>query len=105
MSKLVLVETISQHRIRYVVDVGDAGDPEWALDTVTMDEATEVSQLHLGEMSVSHRVIDDGEFLRVFDEDNDYLRGIEPERKRGFITVLDPDECGPDVIVPQGDAA
>jgi hypothetical protein len=56
-------------------------------------------------MSVSHRVIDDGEFLRVFDEDNDYLRGIEPERKRGFITVLDPDECGPDVIVPQGDAA
>ena len=101
MSKLVLVETISQHRLRYVVDVGDGGDPEWACDTVAMGEAEEFSQLHLGEMSLSHRVIDDAEYLRVFNEDNAYLKSWDDDSKRKYVTVLDPDECGPDVIVPQ----
>jgi len=104
VSKLVLVETISQHRMRYVVDVNDAGDPEWAVETVVLDQAKEMSQEHLGEVPVSYRVIDDAEYLRVFDEDNDYLRGWTPDQKRSLITVLDPDECGPDCIVPQGAA-
>lgn len=78
--ELVLVECVSTFRMRYVVEV-PKGKKEWALDTVVMNEAEEMSQEHLGEQIVSHRVIDEKEFLRVFDEDNDYLRSWTPEQK------------------------
>jgi hypothetical protein len=56
MSKFVLVETISQYRMRYVIEVpDDHNDGEfpctaetWAEDTVTMEEMTEFSQKWLG---------------------------------------------------------
>ena len=47
---------------------------EDAKDTVTMNEAEEFSQMHIDEMITSTREIDDAEYLRVFNEDNDYLR-------------------------------
>jgi hypothetical protein len=56
----VLVETIQQHRMRYVVELGAEDPAEWALDTVTMNEAKELSQLDLGETIVSHRVLPGG---------------------------------------------
>ena len=48
MSELVLVETISIIKHRYVVEVPD-GKAEWALDTVTMEEAKEFSQTFINE--------------------------------------------------------
>jgi len=92
MGKLVLVETVSEHRIRYVVDVGDAGDEEWAKDTVICDEATEVSQEHIGELIVSHRVIDEAEYVRLFDEGNQYQKNWDIDAKKAYITVLADDE-------------
>ena len=56
----VLVETIQQHRMRYVVELGSEDPPEWALDTVTLNEAKELSQADLGETIVSHRVLAGG---------------------------------------------
>jgi hypothetical protein len=44
----------------------------WALDTVTMNEAKEFSQAHLGEQIVSHRVVTKEEALALSDADNDY---------------------------------
>ena len=82
--ELVLVECISTFRMRYVVEV-PAGKKEWALDTVTMNEAEELSQEHLGEQIVSHRVISEEEYLRVFDEDNDYLRSWDTAQKMRLI--------------------
>jgi len=67
----VLVECISTFRHRYMVQVPQ-GKAEWALDTVTMNEAKEFSQKHLGETIVSHRVVTEGEALAMCDEDNDY---------------------------------
>ena len=78
--ELVLVECISTFRMRYVVEV-PSGKKEWAMDTVVCNEAEELSQEHLGEQIVSHRVISEDEYLRIFDEDNDYLKSWDDEQK------------------------
>jgi hypothetical protein len=77
-----LVETISMHRIRYVVECDSAED---AKDTVTMDEVDEFSQMHIDELITSAREINDAEYLRVFDEDNDYLREWSEEQKFKYV--------------------
>lgn len=90
-TELVLVEAISSFRMRYVVEV-PVGKKEWALDTVTMNEAEEFSQEHISEQIVSHRVIDMAEYHRLFAEDNSYLNGWTDEQKLRFITPLPEDE-------------
>lgn len=83
---LVLVECVSSFRHRYVVEV-PRGKKDYALDTVTCEEATEFSQQHLGEQIVSHRVVDKAEVLRMFDEDYDYLSEWDEDKKfNSFIT-------------------
>ncbi len=64
----VLVDTISQYRMRYLVEV-PAGKTEYALDTVSFEEAKEFSQEWLGETITSHRVVTEEEAYRVFHED------------------------------------
>lgn len=90
MKKLVLVDTISQHRIRYVVEVED--DIDHALDEVVMNdynsEFKEFSQEHLGQVIVSHRDITEEEYLNIFDQDNDYLKSWTPEQKLNFINKI-----------------
>ena len=76
----VLVDTVSQFRMRYMVQV-PVGKKDWALDTVTMTEAKEFSQEHIGESIVSHRVVDEEEALRICDEDNDYAKSWNDEHK------------------------
>lgn len=83
--ELVLVECVSTFRMRYVVEV-PKGKKEWALDTVVCNEAEELSQEHIGEQIVSHRVIDEAEYLRVFNEDNAYLSSWDNDQKLRFIT-------------------
>lgn len=73
-TKIVLVETVSSFRMRYAVEVPIDAPSDWALDTVTMNEAKELSQVHIGENITSHREIDQVEFLNVFRQDNDYLK-------------------------------
>lgn len=78
-----LVETISTFRIRRVID---CKSEEHALDTVVCDDIEEeFSQLHLGENIVSSREIDDKEYLRLFEEDNDYLSSWTDEQKFKFV--------------------
>lgn len=66
--------------MRYMVEV-PKGKKEWALDTVTCDEAREFSQEHLGETIASHRVVSEAEALEIFDQDNDYLKSWDRETK------------------------
>ena len=83
----VLVETISTFRERYMVEVpvgtDDYGNDKslWALDTVTMNDATEFSQLHIGEQIISHRVVTKEEALVLCDKDNDYIKSWGDELK------------------------
>ena len=84
-----LVETISMFRIRYVVECKSAED---AKDTVTINEVDEFSQLHIDEMITSTREIDDAEYLRTFDEDNDYLKDWSEEQKFKYVHEVDYDK-------------
>ena len=83
----VLVECVNTFRQRYMVEVpvgiDDHGNDkaEWALDTVTMQEAEEFSQEYLGETIVSHRVVTKEEALAICDKDNDYTKSWDEEHK------------------------
>lgn len=77
-----LVETVDFFRMRYVVECESA---EHAKDAVTMKEVEEFSQLHLDETITSTRIIDDAEYLRMFDVDNDYLRDWSEEQKFKYV--------------------
>lgn len=84
-----LVETISVFRMRYVVEAECA---EHAKDEVTMNndgQLHEFSQLHIDEMITSTREIDRAEYLRLFDEDNDYLAGWDEDSKLQYVNVID----------------
>jgi hypothetical protein len=87
VTELVMVECISQFRQRYLVEV-PKGKTEWALDTVTMNEAKEFSQLHIGETIVSHRVVNKEEALEICDVDNSYLQSWDEQKKiNAFFTM------------------
>ena len=86
-SEWVLVECVSTFRERYMVEV-PKGKELWALDTVTMNEAKEFSQEHLGEQIVSHRVVTKKEALELCDKDNDYVSSWDEETKvKNFFTT------------------
>jgi len=81
-----LVTTISHFRVNYVIECDDITH---AQDAVAFEEAAEMSQEHLGEVLVSAREIDDKEYLRVFDEENDYLSSWDDEQKFSFVHKVD----------------
>lgn len=90
MAKYV-VETISMFRMRYVIE---AECKEHAMDEVVMNhngELREFSQKHIDENITDAREIDRAEYLRMFDEDNDYLQGWEEDQKLKFVNVIDYD--------------
>ena len=91
----VLVEAVSMFRERYMVEVPVGADrygkdkAEWALDTVTLGEAKEFSQEHLGETIVSHRVVTREDALAMCDEENGYAKKWNDELKiQTFFTVM-----------------
>ena len=84
---MYIVETVSTFRMRYVVSCKSA---EHAMDTVTMNEAPEMSQLHIGEQIISAREIDHHEFLKIHDADNDYLQSWDVATKyKNFVHEVD----------------
>jgi predicted RNase H-like HicB family nuclease len=86
-TELVLVDTVHQFRMRYMVEV-PKGKSVWALDTVTCEEAKEFSQEFLGESIVSYRVVSEDEALSICDTDNEYTRSWTTEqKKRSFFTT------------------
>ena len=74
--------------MRYVVEGNNASD---AKDEVTMNDGNlrEFSQHHVDELITSTREIDQTEYLRMFDEDNDYLKDWDEQQKLNFINVID----------------
>ena len=84
-SEWVLVDTVQTYRLRYLVEV-PKGRHEWALDTVTMNEAKEFSQLSLGETVYSYRVITEEEGVKQFRQDNNYGKSWDDDlvKKNSF---------------------
>lgn len=97
-TQFVLVEAVSTFRMRYVMEVPVGTDAQgndkalWALDTVTMNEAKEFSQEHLGEQIVSHRVLSKKDVLQLCDVDNAYCSSWTTKQKmKTFVTRIDED--------------
>ena len=91
MSKLVVVDVLSSFRMRYVVRANTVED---ALDEVVMCEGDgkfkEFSQKHIDPTAIiDTREITEEEYLKLFDQDNDYLAGWSDEQKKSFINVIE----------------
>lgn len=80
-TELVMVECVSTFRMRYMVEV-PIGKSDWSLDTVTMEEAKDFSQKHLGEQIVSHRIVSQEEAIQLCDEDNEYCSDWSTDKKQ-----------------------
>lgn len=89
----MVVTTVQTFRHRYVMhkddlrkmnpshNATDAELCEWAMDTVTLQECDEFSQIHLGEVITDTYECDEDEMLGFFDRDNDYLKGWSRDYK------------------------
>ena len=91
MKKLVMVEALSQFRLRYVIEVED--DIDHALDEYIMRESdpefNEFSQKHIDPtVIIDHYEITEEEYLKMFDEDNDYLASWDKEKKLSWINKI-----------------
>jgi len=90
--KKYLVEVISQHLVRYVVEAREESD---AQDEVVMnmdqynEDWKEFSQRHLGDTILSTREVDEEEIIGIFDRDNDYLATFPRENKLSLINVIE----------------
>lgn len=92
--KKYLVETISQHRVRYIIE---AKNEEHALDEVTYkseiyhESWKEFSQTHLGDVIFSSREVSDDEIVELFDKDNDYLANsfTKEDKINRFVNKID----------------
>ena len=90
MTKIVLVETISTFRHVYAIELNDNEPNEYALDDVVSDTyplggLEDFAQEHTSEDIFSHRVISEEEYIRMFDQMNDYLKDWSVEEKKRFI--------------------
>jgi hypothetical protein len=97
MSKFVLVDTISQYRMRYIIEVPDdhnekeypCSAEQWAMDTVTAEEMKEFSQLWIGESIFSTREIAKEEIIPLCDKENSYCQSWDDEKKMEvFVTPI-----------------
>lgn len=84
-----LIETISSHRCRYVVEANNEFDAVTLIDNIDDFEINEFSQMHLGEEIQSSKEIDDEEYLRLFDEDNRDFSRWSDELKLSLINKVD----------------
>ena len=93
MSKIVLVETVSMFRHVYAVELNDDEPNEYALDDVVMAGGytgepgclEEFAQNHISEDVFSHRQVTEEEYIKLFDEMNDYMKDFPIEKKKSFI--------------------
>ena len=89
--KLYMLECISLHKIRYCVETDEAGlkkiqeqdlnSSNWIMNS----DFTEFSQDHVTERVIAIHPIDKETYLKMFNEDNTYLRSWTDEKKFEFI--------------------
>jgi hypothetical protein len=85
----VLVETLSQFKSSYMVEV-PKGKTEWAFDTVVMEEAQEFSQEHLKptDIIINHRVMTKQEALDLCDQRNDVKQWTDKVKIKNYFTPM-----------------
>lgn len=83
-----LVETLSQFRVVYIVETNNR-NKDSVESAVHMGEVHEYGQMHLGEMIISSREVDDAEIILVNDELNEYLIDLSAEKKLSRVYKMD----------------
>lgn len=79
-TKWVMVETISQFRMVYMVEAPE-DDLTYAKTLVESGEAVEFSQQHISEVVFSQRVVSQKEALKICDIENSYLSNWSRKKK------------------------
>lgn len=88
MKKLVMIETVSMHRTRYVVQADSVEDAVNEFeDNLESGDFKEFSQLHIGENLMNSFEISDADYIKEFDRDNEYLQSWSDDVKRRYINV------------------
>ena len=89
---LYMIDCVATHHIRYCVEAEDEtqlGEVIKLIDEGN-NELIEFSQEFLGEKVVTYGIIiSKEEYLKMFDEDNEYLKGWSKEKKLGFINNIE----------------
>lgn len=94
--KYISITTVSTYRHRYVLPVSEIQKlkpdydfeeaTKWMAENIHDGYVDEFSQLHLGETIVDNCVfIDEDEIIKIFDFENDYLKGWTKEKKLDWI--------------------
>jgi hypothetical protein len=80
--KLFVIETLSSHLIRYVVECDEDRLQDIIVHHNNLDDLSEFSQEHLGDKIVSYHTIKDQEgVLKMFDADHPAYTSWTPEQK------------------------
>ena len=81
--KLFLIDTVSAHRITYVIQAEDRESAE-----AIIEDAKEFSQEWLGDRIVRSSVITHDEYLEIFKKDNKYLEEWTYEQMLSLINTV-----------------
>lgn len=81
-----MVETLSQFRMRYVVEIPKKyvtaeERRKYITDKINSGRFDEFSQKHLGEIITSTRELDESDVLEICDADNDYAKSWPDSQK------------------------
>lgn len=87
---IYIVETISSHLLKYAVRAKSAEDAmEYVSRLADTGEIVELHQKHHGEFIKDATKISKKEYLKCFDELNDYLKSWSKEQKLDMINEVD----------------
>lgn len=91
--KKYLVETLVTYRMRYVVEADSVDDAnDFIVENLPSTVLHEFSQKHISEDIFSTRRIKSEEYLKLFDEDNGYLKSWKDKEKFDFINKKQDEE-------------
>ena len=83
MSRIFIVETISQHRCTFAVEADSA---EEAIALMEADDYQhEFGQSWLGQVALGAHPVTEDDYIAAFDEITDYLKDQPRERKLSYI--------------------
>lgn len=81
--KLFVIETVSMHRIAYCIEASSQHEAEKILSNTEL--LNEFGQTHIGENIFYVEEVTEEDYLKSFDNLNDYLKDIPQERKLTYI--------------------
>ncbi len=82
---IYIVETVTVFRNVFAVSANIANSKQEAEDLVSSNACDEIGQKFLDEKIFSTREVTKEEYIKIFDEINDYLINLPEEKKLSFI--------------------